>query len=395
VTETLYTLIVPTYNRPELLARLLGFLGRQGARFAVLVLDSSRDEVRVINAACVAKSKLSVQHVEFDPTMHPFEKFWRGAQRVATEYCGMCADDDLVLVDGIEKIVSFLETHPEHSLAHGWYFTFYLQGAFGITSIVYRHGLLEQDDPIQRLHAFFSPYEALTYGVFRTRIAQEALSRVQSLPSIMARELLEGALTVIAGKVSRVPVFYYGRALGDSAQYEHWHPIDFLITSPEVLFDEYVKYREILVDFCRVQGHLFVDPRHLVKMVDLIHLRYLSDYCTPAVMDYLVREAALGTSRAQVMQGLWPVLAASSSILERAAASSWIRRLRDTLAPRLRRRHLDRLFGAANYLTRHGTTLSGLRRDNHVYRPFLDSVSGQPGLYNGVDRLLETLKAYE
>lgn len=34
-----YTLVVPTYNRPEMLTALLRYLERSGAAFQVLVLD--------------------------------------------------------------------------------------------------------------------------------------------------------------------------------------------------------------------------------------------------------------------------------------------------------------------------------------------------------------------
>ena len=44
-----YTLIIPTYNRPQELELLVQFLRRQGADFPVIVLDSSAPAERSRN----------------------------------------------------------------------------------------------------------------------------------------------------------------------------------------------------------------------------------------------------------------------------------------------------------------------------------------------------------
>src|SRR6185436_1574729 len=113
-----YTLLIPTYNRPEDLGRLLRFLAAQKADFPVRVLDSSRPEAHEQNRALAAGLALDLRVERFDPAMPPFEKFWRGAEMVETEFASLCADDDLVLAGSIAPLVEHLARHPDCSVAH-------------------------------------------------------------------------------------------------------------------------------------------------------------------------------------------------------------------------------------------------------------------------------------
>jgi hypothetical protein len=84
--ERQYSLLIPTYNRPAHLARLLRFLERQQATFRIAVLDSSAEEARRANREAVRASGCDVRHLEFDSAIPPFEKFWRGAMQVETPF---------------------------------------------------------------------------------------------------------------------------------------------------------------------------------------------------------------------------------------------------------------------------------------------------------------------
>src|SRR5689334_21982975 len=109
------------------------------------------------------------------------------------------------------------------------------------------------------------------------------MARVQGVTNMLERELLGGALAVVAGKTARLPLLYSGRSLGPSAPYADWHPVDFLASSPQSLFDDYQRYRAILLEYCASLGRPLDTAEHY--LVDLAHLRYLSDYFKPAVLD--------------------------------------------------------------------------------------------------------------
>src|SRR5262245_11720622 len=75
------TLIVPTYNRPQLLAALLEYLETEQADCRVLVLDSSSPDVLAANRNRMTSCGLDAEFLEF-PDLDPTEKWRRGLHRV-------------------------------------------------------------------------------------------------------------------------------------------------------------------------------------------------------------------------------------------------------------------------------------------------------------------------
>src|SRR5262245_66097893 len=100
-----FTLLLPTYNRPEELARLLRYLTRQRERFPVLVLDSSDGPSQERNADTVRGLDLDVRVLVYEPSISPWEKFRRGSAEGATELCSVGADGDLVGAEAVAAAV--------------------------------------------------------------------------------------------------------------------------------------------------------------------------------------------------------------------------------------------------------------------------------------------------
>lgn len=392
MSEKRYTLVIPTYNRPDELGRLLRFLAHQRAEFRILVLDSSRSEVKERNAAQAKGLALDLHIATFDSSTPPWEKFWRGAQMIDTEFGSLCADDDLLLVSSVEPLIERLAQHPDVSVAHGWYFNFYLTTALGLTGITYQSPSIDEDDPLERLHHLFRRYEALTYGLYRTRVLQTVLDRVQALKSMLGRELLGGAITVAYGKAVRLPLLYIGRSLGPSEAYQDWHPIEFLLSSPQSLFDEYARYRGILLE-CLADGGVATDEK-VVQLVDLAHLRYLSEYLSPEAIDYLIRHIRAGTPRADVVGGIWPILARKQGVEGLLQRSRLLRGIRDRFFPWVRGHHVRKALGRATYSTVESVTASGRKRPFEVYEAFQGATSsmaaGQP-----IEAVMKTLQGFE
>jgi glycosyltransferase domain-containing protein len=398
VTVPEFTLIVPTFNRPRDLARLLTYLVRQKAEFPVLVLDSSDGETKVANAGLIDHVELDVRLVSYASSITPFEKFWRGSQEVRTEFCSLCADDDVLMLDAILPLVNFLQEHPDFSAAHGLYFTFYDNVHIGITSIVYSGGSFGRDDPLLRFLDFFRRYEAVTYALYRAEVMRYALAQIQAMQSMLARELLAGALTVVAGKVARLPIVYYGRSLHPSVPYQHWHPIDFLISSPQALFEDYAKYRRTLLESFDKNGASPETSVEVLKIIDLVHLRYLVDYVSPTMMDYLLEQVLAGRPPAEIMLGVWPRLSANDApTLKRLWSSRTLRRFRERLVPSLRQYHLRWLLRTAQNQTVNATTFSGRPREYRLYEAFLSALARMDSAGSAVviDGILREMNAYE
>ncbi|UPY37441.1 TIGR00180 family glycosyltransferase [Sediminicoccus sp. KRV36] len=292
---TLHTLIIPTYNRPSDLTRNLRFLDAQGLRSKVLVLDSSAPEARAANQAALADLRLDLEYIEYPVTLHPFDKFADGIGRAQTPYASLCADDDLLLLEGLQASLAALEAEPEAVCAHGYYFLFgFLQDAqnMDLTTMLYASPSIDAADPIARLDRLMASYQALTYGVFRTGVLQEVYGFLGRLGGLMFRELLSGALPVLRGKVLRVPEFYMARqhATGDDAKRTRWHPTEWFMRDAPELLGAYVEYRGVLLEAL----HRWTPDADAARMavwqrtIDVIHLRYLARHFPDAVVDVAV-----------------------------------------------------------------------------------------------------------
>lgn len=390
--EPRYTLVVPTYDRPEQLARLLRSLAYQGAAFPVVVLDSSREDVQARNAAACAKSGLDVRVERFASDIPPWEKFRNGVRALRTEYSSLCADDDLLVVSAAGRLLEFLDCHRDYSAAHGWYFHFHLDGALGLTGIAYQGAPIDQDEPLPRLHSLFRRYEPLTYAIHRTEVMAEALERGSSLRSMLGCELLGAAIAVLAGKVMRLPLLYLGRSLGLSGDYFDWHPAEFLLSSPQSLFEEYARYRAALLASYMASGRAVTERE--VRIVDLVHLRYLGEYLRPEVIDYLLDQLPLGTPRNEVMDGMRPLLARKTGLEGRLQRSRMLRDLLRRFAPSMRAHHVRRILGLAKYSTERQTAASGKARKLEIHHSFRKSCA-EGGIEPSDAGLLAALRGYE
>src|SRR5258708_7113307 len=101
-----FTLVIPTYNRPKQLRALLNYLSARALQSRVLVLDSSEAKPRVANRKIIEQTKLKLDYAEFASETHPFDKFREGVHKVTTQFCVLCADDDLIVPDGVKRCLA-------------------------------------------------------------------------------------------------------------------------------------------------------------------------------------------------------------------------------------------------------------------------------------------------
>lgn len=304
--ESNFTLVIPTYNRPAQLERLLNYLVREKADFSILILDSSASQFRSeVKQIVKNKSDISIRYLEFDETIKPFDKFYEGLCQVKTEFSQLCADDDFILVDGIKKCVAKLKSNSTASVVHGHYFSFLeceVQGGMDVTQIVYYSSTIDSPRPLVRLKDLFNHYQALTYGVYRTSILVKILGSIKNVEQILARELLASALAVVYGKAIRLPIFTHGRCSGPSQSYQYWHPLEWLFKSPQGLFSAYQGYRATLVTEILNLPTNKDTKENIEKMLDLIHMGYLLHHAPSDSFGFLLEKTLQGDK----LDDLWP-----------------------------------------------------------------------------------------
>lgn len=333
-----FTLVIPTYNRPASLGRLLRFLNSTGCNHPVLVLDSSHPAEREENRYIAASTGLSLEHFfEYPVETHPFDKFRDGIDRVTTPFCALCADDDLVLPAGSRACVDALRSDSEVAVAQGYSLMFleHPHGRFDLVNVLYfADGILDRQ-PLARLLRQFEQYQATTYGHYRTEALRSIFHRVKPLKSILARELLSSALSVVSGKVVRLPQFSNARSMGPSASYDFWHPLEWFAKDAPGLLMEYQGYRAILVEAIMARGDNPQSEAETQRVVDLIHLIYMARHAPPEAVRFMVEQELAKVPFAQY----WPDHAIQIPLIHASGvgvprASGILKSLSRFLAPR-------------------------------------------------------------
>lgn len=280
---SLFTLIVPTYNRPGHLARLLKFLSAHRVNFPILILDSSRSEIQKINAEFAEKIELRIRHIKHATTIEACEKFLSGVDAVETPYSAFCADDDVVIPLGLQMAIEFLERNREYSAAHGSYFDFSEGDGFVLHRLCYWRNTLTANGVLERIVDLLRDYEATCYAVHRTKSLHRGLELASRVQPVFWQEICRSLGTILNGKVARLPCLSYGRNNGPSSGFSDWHPLQIISRDVEALFRQYFEYRNVVMSCPELRAE-----SDLRRLLDLAHLRYFSPQMPSPVVDFLI-----------------------------------------------------------------------------------------------------------
>jgi glycosyltransferase domain-containing protein len=299
-----FTLVIPTYNRPKQLRALLAYLGAETALCRILILDSSKPRLRAANRKSAELAKLKLDYAEFPAETHPFDKFREGVHKVTTQFCALCADDDLVVLDGVKRCLDALRCNPRASVAQGYSFSFLCRAdrKMDLGNILYFSSTIEDATPLARVAKLFARYQAATYGNYRTPVLQRIFDTLKPMTSILARELLGSALAAIEGQMIRVPCFSHGRSMDASESYEHWHPLEWFAKDPQGLFSEYRIYRELMAQAVLKRPDNNLDAAAVRRVLDLLHLRYMVKHAPDGALAFMTEQKMLGVP----FEGYWP-----------------------------------------------------------------------------------------
>jgi glycosyltransferase domain-containing protein len=297
-----FTLLIPTYNRHDCLQKLLRYLNHQHVEFSVFVLDSSDPEMIRKNSSLISSLSIKIDHIVYPSNTRPFDKFSDGFTHISTPFSALCADDDIIILSAINDCLNFLLKNPDYSLAHGFYFDFTEhENEMFVDRLIYFQPSLTDNSPEKRICRLMQNYEATTYAIHRTEIATEAFKKAASLKSILSSELSSSVLCVSKGKAARLPKFYSGRNNQRLTTYSSHHPIEYINTSPEALFNEYYQYRKLILDALE---ETFEMSPETCNNLDIAHLCYLSPYLRPKILNFILNYR-LTNNQASSCSDLW------------------------------------------------------------------------------------------
>lgn len=206
------TLVIPTYNRYDLLYRLLKYYESFNFPTNIIILDSSKNKNKSENLLNLLNLKY-IKYIEYPDTTKVICKILKGIEIIQTPYTVICADDDFLTPSGIFSCYSFLDSNKDYSCAQGKSILFSKMELSN--NIVWQLAYLkaksvEDDSPTLRLYNHFTNYNVPTfYALTRTCSLLEIFKNTEAnTDDLRFGELLPSFLTVIKGKMKVLDVPY-------------------------------------------------------------------------------------------------------------------------------------------------------------------------------------------
>ncbi len=277
------SLVIPTYNRPQFVKRLLDYYSRLAFPHTILVADSSSPNSVVANQEIVkaAQKKLTIRYEQFGSEISIPSKIAQMLAKVDSNYSAICADDDFIVPQAIEKCARFLGSNPDCVVAHGRLLSMYpLENRFTsqpakLWTLNRSPRTIDSSSPRQRLLELSKCEGTLFYSVHR----RLNLMRNMQLASTISyhrdftfQALLLESLTVIQGKLGYLDILYGVRPLNpQSESYDdpslRWGGI---LTSANFT-ERYLRFRSLLVDeLVRVAGTPVEEAKETVDHAFLV-----------------------------------------------------------------------------------------------------------------------------
>jgi glycosyltransferase domain-containing protein len=176
-------IVIPTFNRPGRLKRILSYYNECGKDCSIIIGDSSVDKIKKQNKKTVSSfSDMNILYLDdYIPEHHDFDLVTRKnvdvMDQVKEKYCITCADDDFVLPVGLSRCIDFLEKNPDYANALGDYFSFRItDDGNGQKKIFWKFRTfksIDQENATDRMFTFVSDiynYPCPTMGVYRTSL---------------------------------------------------------------------------------------------------------------------------------------------------------------------------------------------------------------------------------
>lgn len=210
------TILIPTYNRPKDLKKLIHYIANNFSLSDVhlLVLDGSNGENEIQNKKiCDAAN---VEYKGYGKQLTYVERISSGLKQVKTETVAILGDDDILDPNGFTDCVKFLHNNNDYAVAHGKYIGFNYTPNGISSNETYTSQSIENDSPLERLFLFLSAYTAPTfYAVNRTSLLaksfEELIKNNFDINDYVAAEIMVGTIPIVNGKLKRLDSFFQAR----------------------------------------------------------------------------------------------------------------------------------------------------------------------------------------
>lgn len=267
------TIVIPTYNRPRQLLRLLDYYSQD--KLSILIADST------IKPFKLPRKFKNVEYYHF-PNYPYVKKLPLIYKKVKTKYVVFCADDDFVLSSGINVCINFLEENPDYISAHGHYLRFKEEKSGNISAWpTYLYSLnldINSNIPSKRVVQLLSNYAQLLYATIRTKEAKRIYSLLEKNSLISNDNLVEltqAILLCIEGKSKVLPILYDVRESTPNSAGTYVNSLEVISVDPKYE-KEYHTWIQLLISQLKKKEKI-TKKDAATKIRSAINL-YLKDY---------------------------------------------------------------------------------------------------------------------
>ena len=304
------SVVIPTYNRPQLLPRALRFLKAEH-NVPIVVADGSPPDAAATNAAICKGMGGDISYFHVPSPAGPVAQVNSAVQRlctalsmVGTPYVVFCADDDLLMVESALGCVDFLEKNADYVGCQGLAVGFRVESRLlKVEHVEYQDLSIDGSDVSARLMQLFSHYESPFYCVVRTPVQSRVLEKAIGSISGAFFELFHSTALVMAGKIKRVGGLHYLRdvtetttsaaPVADRGTVPTGNFMQWAANDLDGLFTVYKEHRERVIALA-ADNETGLSPEALKRSIDMTFLIYLGRqfHTTSWIDEYITRNVA-------------------------------------------------------------------------------------------------------
>ena len=212
------TVVIPTFNRPNILNRNLEFLDSFNYKLKVLVLDSSTIKKKFNFKKFL---NLEIIYKKFKKDIYFAKKIYSGVKTVKTKYLLLCADDDFVIPNCMSLCINFLEKNNEYVACRGYFLQhsksnkFYQKMNY---NLLYKNNFsCENSYSFERCNEYLMGKKSnFFYSIIRTRTSNKIWKFISTkVTGGIALETFKSFLIYYFGKVKVLNYLYSSREATD------------------------------------------------------------------------------------------------------------------------------------------------------------------------------------
>ena len=213
-----FTVIITSFNRPNILERNLEFLLSFKNKCKIIIADSSKnifDNVSLKNL--IIKNKILFKHFSEDTFFS--KKVFEISKFIDTKYCVLVPDDDFISLSAVKNCINFLDKNPTYSSCHGKYFSHVQKKLLGKKQIYFedktKNLISAEEDLYSRVRRYMAG-ELLSqytlYAVHRTLDFKSIWKETaQHANNWVIHEYFSTIMSLSKGKMKTLPIFYMSR----------------------------------------------------------------------------------------------------------------------------------------------------------------------------------------